>query len=52
MGCAQSNPKNYKIQEMANKVVDTVWERYDKDKNGVLDKYETKNYIHECVRVL
>ena len=51
MGCAQATPKNDKVQEMANKVVDTVWERYDKDKNGVLDKDETKNYIRETVRV-
>ena len=37
---------------MAEKVVEMVWNRYDKDNNGVLDETEVKNYVQETVRVM
>ena len=50
--CTAAQPKGDKLDKMAEKVVEMVWNRYDKDNNGALDMEEVKNYVHETVRVM
>ena len=33
------------IDDVINKCVDIIWAEFDKDKNGALDKDETKNFV-------
>ena len=43
--CAATNPQNQKNDEIAEKTVDIIWTKYDKDGNGYLDQNEVKGYV-------
>ena len=38
-----------KIYDQINKLIDQIWDEYDKDGNGVLDKKEAKPFIQQTL---
>ena len=44
---ADSNPTDY--EEALMKTVDNIWQEYDKDGNGVLDKTEMRSFVEATI---
>ena len=43
------DPKDAHIYQMIQKVIDDIWVKYDKDKNGVLDKKEARRFLTTAI---
>ena len=43
------DPKDAHIYQMIQKVIDDIWLKYDKDKNGVLDKNEARRFLTTAI---
>ena len=37
------------MEEQLKDAVDTLWEKYDADGNGTLDRVETRKFVLECI---
>ena len=44
---ADSNPTDY--EEALMKTVDDIWQEYDRDGNGVLDKSEMRSFVEATI---
>ena len=43
------DPKDAHIYQMIQKVIDDIWLKYDKDRNGVLDKKEARRFLTTAI---